>query len=311
MNPPRAPSTPAGPAPGREQAVRWGLIMGLANLVPRVAAALISSSVTLYTDALRSAMETLANGCSWYTVRRLARGRHAGYEYGLGKLENMTSMLIVGAMSITVAIMGATSVYRLYHPVAVRHLGLGLVISVLAGILNWKLWHQSRRAAQAEPSPLMESQWRLMRNKFLANASVVATLVLNLALRERPFALYIDPVASLLLCGFICFSLYGMLAGSWSALLDKALEENHQLLILKHLVAFEPHYEQLHDIRTRRAGNNVFIEVFMEFNGGQRMAEVQDRIEAMQAALERDIPGSHVAIVPARHRPGQRPPPAK
>ncbi len=302
--------SPARKAPSREQTVFYSLVMGLVNLVPRVIAALISGSVTLYTDALRSAMETLANLCSWYSVRKIGRGRHADYEYGLGKLENLTSMIIVGAMVVTVTVMGGTSVYRLLHPRAVYHLGLGLVVSLLAGMVNWVLWHRSRRAAQAEPSPLMESQWRLMRNKFLANVCVLVTLALNLAFRGYPFALYIDPVASLLLCGFITFSLYGMLAGSISSLLDKALEERHQLIILKHLVALESRYLLLHGIRSRRAGNNVFIDIFIEFDGKKLMAEVQDHIDLMQAALEQDIPDSHVAIVPSRHAPGHRPPPA-
>lgn len=284
--------------------MRFSLIMGLVNLIPRIAVALLSGSVTLFTDALRSATETAANFGSWRAVRRIARGGQAGYEYGLGKLENLTSLLIAGATVATVALMGFGSLHRLLHPAPVHRLGLGVLVSFLSGIVSGMLWRKSRRAAIAEPSPLMESHWRLMRNKFLGNLLVLVTLILNMAFRGHPVAGYIDPVGSLILCAFICFSLQGMLAGSLSSLLDQALEESLQIAILRQLAAFEPCYEQVHGIRSRRSGGQVFIDLFLQFDGRRRMAEVQADAESIAAAVEREIPGSTVAIVPSVRPPG-------
>lgn len=288
----------------RERAVRSSMVMGLVNLVPRVGVALISGSVTLYTDALRSATETLANFCSWQAVRKIARGGQDGYEYGLGKLENLISVLIVLATLVTVALMGFNSVFRLIHPHVVHRLGLGFVVSFLSGIVSWILWRKSLRAARTEPSPLMESHWRLMRNKFLGNLCVMATLAASLAFRNRSWVGYVDPLGSLILCAFICFSLYGMLAGSVSALLDKAVDEQLQLAILRHLALFEACYEQLYGIRTRRSGNEIFIELFLQFDGRRLMAEVQADMDSMALAVEKDIPNSHVILVPSRCPPG-------
>ncbi len=297
------PSRSGAPAPEREQAVRYSLVMGLVNFFPRLVAAWLADSATLYTDALRSGTETLANLFSWLTVRRLARGGRADFEYGLGKLENLTSVLIVGAMAVSVVIMAANSIHRLLHPAPLRRLGLGIVVVVLAGIINYILWQKSRQAARAEPSPLMESHWRLMRNKFLANACVLAVLLADLASHGHALALYLDPLASLGLCVFIVFSNYGILADSVAALLDKTLDERLQIEILKHLVVFEPHYRQLHGVRSRRSGKDIFIEIYLEFEGDRRMAEIQDTADAMRAALEQAIPGSHAAIVPTRRTP--------
>ncbi len=299
-------ATAAAPPPGssRERAVFSSMVMGLVNLVPRIAVALISGSVTLYTDALRSATETLASFCSWQAVRKIARGGQDGYEYGLGKLENLISILIVLATLVTVALMGFNSVFRLIHPQAVHRLGLGLVVSCLSGVVSWLLWRKSLRAARAEPSPLMESHWRLMRNKFLGNLCVIATLVLSMAFQGQPWVVYVDPLGSLILCAFICLSLYGMLAGAVSALLDKALDEKLQMVILRHLAAFEARYEQLHGIRTRRSGSDVFIELFLQFDGRKLMAEVQADMDSMASALEKDIPNSHVILISARCPPG-------
>ena len=290
-------------ASARERAVRNSMAMGLLNFLPRLAVAVVSGSATLYTDAMKSATETLANFCSWRMVRRIARGGADGYEYGLGKIENLASLLIGSATATTAAIMGMHSLHRLMHPVEVHRLGPGLVVSALSGIVSWALWMQSRRAAREDPSPLMESHWRLMRNKFAGNACVMATLVLNVAMRGRPGARFVDPAGALLLCGFICFSLRGMLAGSLSALLDKALDERLQIAILRNLAAHESKYAQLHGIRTRRSGAAIFIDVFLEFDGKRTMESVMEDAETIALAVEHEVPGGIATIVPTRRAP--------
>ena len=294
------------PASARERAVRNSMAMGLVNFLPRLGVAIASGSATLYTDALKSATETLANFCSWRIVRRIARGGAEGYEYGLGKLENLASLLIGSATAATAAIMGMHSLHRLLHPVEVHRLGPGLAVSALSGIVSWALWRQSRRAAREDPSPLMESHWRLMRNKFAGNACVMATLAVNMALDGHPVARFVDPAGALLLCGFICFSLRGMLAGSLTALLDKALDESLQIAILRNLAEHESKYTQLHGIRTRRSGGGIFIEVFLEFDGRRSVEAAMEDAEAIAAALERDVPNGIATIVPTRRGYGRK-----
>lgn len=289
-----------------ERTILIGFLLGAATLVPWIVAAFISGSVTLYTGALRSGVETLSQMSSWLTIRKIRGNKSLDFDFGLGKFENLSSLFIIQAMLLSVAVMAFLSVQRLFHPEAIHRLGLGMLITVLSAVVNFWLWRKGYRNAKASSSPVTESHWRLMRSKFLANVCVLASLLISELFQGFPLALYADPVFSLLLCGFILYSAYGLLSSSVSDLLDRTLEESLQLVIVRLLGEFFDEYEQLHGVRSRRSGRNIFIEIFLEFDGGKKMADVQLAIDKMTESLERHIPGGRAIIVPSMRPPAAR-----
>ena len=144
----------------------------------------------------------------------------------------------------------------------------------------------------------MESQWRLFRARTMANLCVISSLALGVALRKYSWAVHIDPSGSIVLSGFLFFSAYGVISMSVYDLLDRTLEESLQLVILRELAAYFDQYVAFHGIRSRRSGGNIYVEVFLEFDGKKRMAEVQEVIDNIKTRLEQAMPDSKVAIVP-------------
>jgi len=82
-------------------------------------------------------------------------------------------------------------------------------------------------------------------------------------------------------------------------LLDRALDESLQLVILRALAGHFDDYVAFHGVRSRRSGTTVYIDLFLEFEGRKTMAEVQQTIASLQTELERHIPGSRIVIAPA------------
>ena len=70
------------------------------------------------------------------------------------------------------------------------------------------------------------------------------------------------------------------------------------MVIVQHLAQFFNDYSALHGVRSRRSGSNVFIEIFLEFDGEKKMCEVQETINRIKVSLEAHIPKSTVSIVP-------------
>jgi divalent metal cation (Fe/Co/Zn/Cd) transporter len=145
----------------------------------------------------------------------------------------------------------------------------------------------------------MESQWHLFRTKALVNGCVVGGLGLDQTFDGVPWALYIDPVASLVVCGFLAYSIYNIATKNTADLLDRALDESLQLVILRTLAGHFDEYAAFHGLRSRRSGTSVYIEVFLEFEQRLTMGEVQKTIDTLTAELERQIPGSRIVIAPA------------
>ncbi|MDD1720121.1 MAG: cation transporter, partial [Methanoregulaceae archaeon] len=196
------------------------------------------------------------------------------------------------------------TVYRLLVPAPLGTGGVVLGVVVLVVIIGTNIffWVRNYRIACLDPSPLMDSQWRLFRMKAFANLVVLFALLLSLLCAGLPWAVYIDPLGSFVVIGFLLQSGYRMISASLPDLLDRTLEEELQLVVVSDLAEHFHFYEQIHGVRSRRSGGRIYIEVFLEFDGRMQMCDVQDVIDRIKDSLESKIPGSSVNIVPTSGR---------
>lgn len=283
----------------KERSILTGMLFGLSALVPDLIAVIMANSVMLLSDLLKSGSETAATFLSWLAVRKVRQGKSFDYNYGQGKLENISSLAVAGAMALSWLIVTFSAVYRIWRPSPIGSIGFALFVTGGAGVINAGLWRKNRRLAGQEPSPIIDSQLRLYRAKTVANVCVILSLILSAVFRGRRWATYIDPAGAFLISGFLLVSAYHVVTESIQDLLDRTLDESLQLVIVAELAVWFDDYVALHGVRSRRSGSNVYIEIFMEFDGDRRMSEVQDLINRMKAGLEQKIKGSQVVIAPA------------
>ncbi len=116
----------------KERSVFIGFLLGLFTIFPKIVAVLIANSITLLSNLLQTCSETLGSFFSWVTLRRVAKGKTFIYNYGYGKLENLSSLVIAGAMIITFAVMIYNAIERFRSPVTVhpewQGCGLGSIL---------------------------------------------------------------------------------------------------------------------------------------------------------------------------------------
>jgi len=192
------------------------------------------------------------------------------------------------------------ALYRIAVPGELVHEGvlLGIVLMVIGVTMNSYLWLKNYRFNQKDPSPIMDSQWKLFRTKAFSDFTVLISLIATLELSAYSWSLYIDPLASFVIAGFLLFSGYRVITTSLPDLLDKTLDEELQMVIVRHLAVFFHDYSALHGVRSRRSGSNVYIEIFLEFDGNMKMCEVQGIINRIKVSLEAHIAKSSVSVVP-------------
>ena len=285
----------------KERTVLISLVVDLLLWVPDIIAAFLSGSITMLADVLKCGNEIIATFFAYITLRRIRRGGAYTYDYGMGKFENFTGIITGAVMLVSLILVFFTAVHRIAFPEGLNADGayLGIVLMALGVCVNSWLWIKNYRLALKEHSPIMDSQWRLFRTKAFSDASVLAALVLSMVFHDAGWALYIDPLASFIIAGFLLQSGYRVITASLPDLLDKTLDESLQLVIVRELAAFFDEYTALHDVRSRRSGSRVYIEIHLEFDGDRKMCEVQEVIDRIKTSLEAKIPRSEVSIVPS------------
>lgn len=296
----------------KQRTVLVSLIVDFILWIPDIVAAILSGSIVLFADAVKCANEILATFFAYLTIRKMAKGGAGTYDYGMGKVEMATSIITGGVMFVSLLLVFFVAIYRIAVPAGLVHEGaqLGVFLMVIGVSMNTWLWQKNYRLNKKEPSPIMDSQWRLFRTKAISDFSVLVSLIASLALSHYAWSLYIDPLASFIIAGFLMTSGYRVISSSLPDLLDKTLDEELQLVIVRELAVFFNDYTALHGVRSRRSGGNVYIELHLEFDGEKRMCEVQETINRIKSSLEANIPKSSVSVVPTsavcHHDPGKQ-----
>ena len=293
-------SSGEGSFSAKQRTVLTSLIIDFVLWLPDIAAAILSGSIVLFADAVKCANEILATFFAYLTIRKMAKGGAGAYDYGMGKFETVTSVITGGVMFVSLALVFFVAIYRIAVPAAIVHEGayLGIFLMIIGVTMNSWLWQKNLKLFRKDPSPIMDSQWRLFRTKAFSDFAVLISLIATLGLSHYAWSLYIDPLASFIIAGFLLFSGYRVIMSSLPDLLDKTLDEELQMVIVRHLADFFDDYSALHGVRSRRSGNNVYIEILLEFDGEKRMCEVQESINRIKQSLEATIPRSCVSIVP-------------
>ena len=292
--------TPKHKSQHKEKTLLVAVVTTAISLIPTAYAAIASNSIVLFADFLRCAAEFLAIFLSWLVLRKLSKADKSYYDYGFGKLEQLASMSVSFAMLISFAIIGALAINRLYNPIQVENALFGFVLGVLSVAGNVFMWLHNRNLAKVERSPILESQAQLFRAKSIASIIVVVSLSLVLSNLSADWVYYADPIGSLGLCVLLLYSAVTLLFSSMQDLLDRSVEEAMRLVILRVLVKHEANYVGLSNIRTRRAGNKIFIELALEFPEEMKLGELSSISEAIKTDISAEIPLSEVVIVPVK-----------
>ncbi|MHB9131625.1 MAG: cation diffusion facilitator family transporter [Armatimonadota bacterium] len=282
----------------RERSILIGWVIGVFSIVPDIIATVLSGSVTMLTDVLRTGSDTTASFLSWLIVRHVSHGKTVDPQYGSGRMENLASLGVAGAMIISFAIVVISACVRFRYPHHLLDVRMAICFTIAAGLCNGWLWQKNYRLAQRQTSPIMESQWRLYRAKTTINACVLLALSLGAGLRAYHWAAYIDPAASLVLAFLLVVSVYQLISMSVYDLMDRALEDSLQVVIRNEMATVFNQAIELHEVTARRTGSRVTIEILLHVDSDRTMGDIQRVIDTMHADLIRRVPGSEIIITP-------------
>lgn len=267
-----------------------------------VTGAILANSVTLWTNAARVLLEASSCFLAYYTVWKSKRVSAEVYNYGLGKLENLVSLCAAAVILCTFLIVGWSTINRMLNPVAIEGAGFGLVTLVIAGTYNIWIFIQLRNLKNHDSSPVVDAQSVVYLNAIIASSISLVAVLLAWLFREHAWARFIDPIGAVALCYFLLRNGLSLMKRSLSPLLDGAIEESSQMLILRGLVEHFDDYDQLGRIRSRRSGSRVFVEVFLQFEPTLEHSVVLQRMQTIKQTLERNVPGSEVWVIPDGNR---------
>ncbi|TAH36844.1 MAG: cation transporter [Planctomycetota bacterium] len=282
---------------GRERSIAaWGSVKFASTLVALKAVTyFFTGSAGVLGSALDSILDAAASLLVLVAVAAAERPADADHAWGHGKAESLASLF----QSLLILVSGLGLVYETVRRVlagsaAVEQpwLGVAVMVACALGTLWWT--RKLRRAARATASPALESDTLHYASDVLLNGSVVAGLLLTRWL-GTPLP---DLLVGLGIALLILNTARQVFLKAFNNLMDRGLEPAEAAAVLRVVAGFAPRVSGFHDLRTRRSGRDIFLELHLDLDRSLSFVAAHELSEQVERAVEDAVPHSTVTVHP-------------
>ena len=265
------------------------LATALATVTLKAAAAVITNSVGMWSDALESTVNLLAAGIALWALRVSARPADHNHDFGHGKAEYLSAAVEGTLIIVAAAAIIWSAAQRLLNPVPLESVGLGIVLATIASALNVVTGLLLIRAGKRYRSITLEADGRHLMTDVWTSVGVLA----GIAVVGITHLNWLDPVIAFAVGVNIVFTGYGLVRRSVVGLLDATLPPDEVAQIQQALVPLtdDPRVH-LTDLRTRESGRQRFVQATLTVPGDWTVRRSHDLADRVESEVEHVLPGT-------------------
>lgn len=264
----------------------------LATIGLKASAYWLTGSVGLLSDALESFVNLVGALMALGMLSLAARPPDEEHAYGHDKAEYFSSGVEGGLILLAAASIGVAAVRRFFMPVALEQLsmGLGLVISLVASLVNLGIAFTLREAARRHESVTLEANAQHLLTDVWTSAGVLAGVGLVALTNVQ----VLDPVIALLVAANITLSGARIVRHSVLGLMDTALPPNELERVHAVLRRFTGDGIGYHALRTRQSGARRFVSLHVLVPGDWSVHRGHQLLEQIEAEIRAALPNASV-----------------
>jgi cation diffusion facilitator family transporter len=270
--------------------------MAVTVLVAKLAAARVSHSAALYSDALESVVNVAASSLALYALVASAKPADQQHPYGHAKVELLSAVATGGMILVAAVLIFQRALAGLLHPVGLvpldAGLGLGLILNALAGAVN-ALWALVLRAVgRRARSPALLADAQHLVSDVLTTGGIVLALVLAAWLRVP----IVDPLIALAIAVQIALMGGWTVLRSLSGLLDEAPPAAMTARVQTIVRESATGALEAHDLRIRQAGPASFLEFHLVVPAVMSVGDAHEICDRIETALKAEMAGVVITI---------------
>ena len=266
-------------------AIRLSLLFGLVMLIGKTAAYFMTHSAAIFSDAAESVIHVIAVGFASFSLRLSTKPASHHFLYGFERITFFSAgfegaMIVVAAIAILVE-----SVRRWSAGLQMEHLGAGVLLILVAGILNAGLGCYLLRTGRRTNSLILEANGKHVLTDSWTSFGVVGGLGLVLLTHWKPF----DPLVAIAVAANILWSGGRLVWRSAVSLLDYSDPEAGRIIREKLDAICSELSVQYHGVRFRTTGRRQIIEVHLLFPRLTSVGEAHNLATILEERLTSEL----------------------
>ncbi len=252
---------------------------------------LATGSISLLSSLVDSASDVVASLITYVGVRTALRPADEGHRYGHGKAEAMAALSTAAFVVGSATFMLIEAIGRMIEQQPVEHSALGIGIMVVSIALTYALIRFQKYVVQRTGSTAIAADSVHYAADFAQNGAVIVALGLTMLTGYT----LIDAFFGVAIAGWLIYKVVPVAREAIDMLMDHELPEADRENI-KSIAGQHPQVLGVHDMRTRQAGTDIFIELHLEFQPSMQLLYVHAIGMQIEEAVRRDYKGADVVI---------------
>lgn len=252
---------------------------------------LVSGSVTLLASLVDSSVDALASLVTLVTLRQAAQPADRAHRFGHGKAEPLGALLQAAFLAGLALMVAIQVVQRLIEPVPLRYGDAAILAMAAAVVLTVLLVLFQRAVVRRTGSLAVEADSWHYQGDLATNLAALA----GLALVETTGQSWIDPLVACAIVVMLLGGAAGIGRRALDMLMDRELPEDGRRQILE-LARSHPETKGVHDLRTRQAGSDLFIDLHLEIDGGFSLRRAHDIAHEVEDRVRAAFPAADITV---------------
>jgi ferrous-iron efflux pump FieF len=273
------------------QATTAAVAVGTGLALAKLAAFLMTGSVAMLSTLIDSLLDICASLVNVLAVRHALQPADREHRFGHGKAESLAGLgqsVLIGGSAVFLFVEAAE---RLFEPQRVVNSGIGIAVIVLTMVSTVALVRFQTSVVRRTGSLAVSADRLHYRGDLLLNGGVLLALVLGPWLGWD----WLDPALALVIGGFVLYGAWRIVVDSLDILMDRELSDVDRARI-RTLCQAHPEVLGVHEMRTRSAGQNIFVQLHLELDGGMSLREANAIAHRVEGDIQAVFPGAEVLI---------------
>ena len=253
---------------------------------------LLTGSVSLLSDALESIVNLIAAIVALIALKIADSPADERYTFGRSKAEYFSAGIEGAMVFVAAAAIIFSAIQRIIQPAPLDNVGIGLLVSAIAALINGATGLILLRTGRTHSSPTLIADGKHLLTDVITTIGVIIGVLLVTATHW----ILLDPIVAILVALNIIWIGIGLIRSAMAGLLDAALpdEENEQIITV--LRTFMSDTATFHGLQTRQSGRVRFVRVDVQVPGSWTVAEGHSFGEEIEAAIRHQLPETHVTV---------------
>jgi cation diffusion facilitator family transporter len=283
-------NTATAPRPSLTGYAWLSIATAIATILLKGAAWKLTGSVGLLSDAIESVVNLAGAMMALWMLTLAAMPADSDHAHGHGKAEYFSSafegfLILLAAVSI-----GYTAIVRMMNPQPLEAIGVGLLVSVVASVINFATARILLAVGHKHNSITLEADAQhLMTDVWTSVGVIVAVGLVGIT-----GWLWLDPIIALLVAANIVWTGWQLMQRSAAGLMDVSLPAETLAQVEALLAKYRKEGLAFHALRTRQAGSRAFVTVHVLVPGLWTVQRGHDWAERIEIDILNALPHAHV-----------------